>query len=511
MRVASSGIGSDAPSLLEGTLGRLMQLFLAGRAAADEHPIGSPLGGEVDDAFERAPQGRADDASDRAPQGWARTHPLAAYLEGLTPGVELAALVASIEPADVDDAALLEAAAAWERVMSWAAARQADVISELRRRREAQRCDNFLGDELSARLGTTRAVGESKVGLAIALERLPGVAAALVRGDLDLRKTVVVTEELMHLPDDVAAAASDAVLPDAHVLTAPQLRAKLRRLEINRDPDGAHNRHERARADRYVSISPTQDAMAWLTALLPAPDAVAVYTTLTALADAADPADDRSMGARRADALVDLATRYLDAGATPDGPLPTRHRRYPHLNITASAATLLGLDSEPAELAGYGPIPAPMARAIADRATWRPLLVDARSGEPIARATRAYRPSNELTGAILDRDRECTFPGCRVIAVRCDLDHIEPFDNTRPAGDQTTADNLQPLCRHHHLVKTHGGWALARDPATGVTTWQSPTGHRYVRDPARCRPGAPDQAVAEGPSPPLPTGPTVSP
>ncbi len=392
--------------------------------------------------------------------------------------------------------------------MSWAAARQAHVVAELRRRREAQRCDGFLGDELSARLGTTRAIGESKVGLAIALERLPGVAGALVRGDLDVRKAVVVTEEVMHLPDDVAATATDAVLPDAQGLTAPQLRARLRRLEISRDPEGAHDRHERARADRYVSISPTQDAMAWLTALLPAPDAVAVYTTLTALADAADPADDRSMGARRADALVDLATRHLDAGIGPDGPLPMRHRRYPHLDITASAASLLGLDNEPAELAGYGPIPAPMARAIADRATWRPLLIDARSGEPIAHATRTYRPSAELTGAILDRDRECTFPGCRVVAVRCDLDHIEPFDTARPAGDQTTADNLHPLCRHHHLVKTHGGWAVARDPAIGITTWQSPTGHRYLRDPARCGSRATELTALEGLSPSRPTGPT---
>lgn len=220
---------------------------------------------------------------------------------------------------------------------------------------------------------------------------------------------------------------------------------------------------------------------------------MAVYTTLTALADAAAPDDPRPVAARRADALVDLVTPYLDAGVGPDGrALPVRQRRRPHLQVTASATTLLGLDDQPGELAGYGPIPASMARAIAAGATWRPLLVDERTGELRGRGPIRYRPSSDLVARVVDRDRTCTFPGCRVPAARCDIDHIEPFDPARPPDQQTRAPNLQALCRHHHLLKTHGGWQVVRDDDAGTTEWSAPTGHEYARAPGEV--GAPERA-----------------
>jgi hypothetical protein len=42
---------------------------------------------------------------------------------------------------------------------------------------------------------------------------------------------------------------------------------------------------------------------------------------------------------------------------------------------------------------------------------------------------------------------------------------------------------LQPLCRKHHLLKTHAGWGVVRDPATGITTWTTPTGRTHTRPP----------------------------
>src|SRR5665811_1184748 len=56
---------------------------------------------------------------------WADAHPLAVSLDGARPGPELAATLAALEQAEVDDAALVEAIAAWERLASWATARQA--------------------------------------------------------------------------------------------------------------------------------------------------------------------------------------------------------------------------------------------------------------------------------------------------------------------------------------------------------------------------------------------------
>ena len=415
---------------------------------------------------------------------WADAHPLAMSLDGARPGPELAATLAALEPAEVDDAALVEAIAAWERVASWATARQAHAVNELRRRREGQRREAFVGDEIAARLGTTRAGGESKVLTASSLERLPEVSDALERGDIDHLKARVICDEVMPLGDAEAHRVAAAVLPRASVLTGPQLRSRIRRMELAQHPLAAEERHRAAVADRFVDLQPARDGMAWLNAYLPADQGVAVYTTLTALADAAAPDDPRPIAARRADALVDLVTPYLDAGVGPDGrALPVRQGRRPHLQVTASATTLLGLDEQPGELAGYGPIPASMARAIAAGATWRPVLVDERTGELRGRGPIRYRPSSDLVARVVDRDLTCTFPGCRVPAARCDIDHIEPFDPARPPDQQTRAPNLHALCRHHHLLKTHGGWQVMRDDDAGATEWTAPTGHGYARAP----------------------------
>ncbi|MBX9246200.1 DUF222 domain-containing protein [Actinotalea ferrariae] len=457
---------------------------------------------------------------------WSVRHRVAAELEEARPGPELAARMAALEPADLDEPALVEAVAAWERLGSWVAAGQARVIAELATRRR-RTPGAFVSDEVAVALSTTKAVADGKVGLALGLDRMPAAADALARGDLDVRRATVLSDELMRLDHDAAQRVVDAVLPAAVSCTAPQLRARLRRMELLRDPEGARVRHERACLERRVELSPAPDAMAWLSAYLPADEAVAIHTTLTALAGEAAPEDDRDLDQRRADALVDVTTRWLDAGVHPDGtPLAVRQGRRPHLAVTASAATLLGLSDEPGELAGYGPIPPAMARRIAARSTWEPLLADVWTGEPLARSTRRYTPTQELRDAVVARDRTCTFPGCRMPAARCDIDHITPYAQSAGEGgasggrhhdargvggghdargvdqtrcvDQTRIDNLHALCRHHHNAKTHGGWTPVRRD-DGTTRWTSPTGRRHDRPPAHDPPIPP-------PAPPPPDG-----
>ena len=74
----------------------------------------------------------------------------------------------------------------------------------------------------------------------------------------------------------------------------------------------------------------------------------------------------------------------------------------------------------------------------------------------------------------------CVFPGCRRDSRACDLDHVEPYvppDEGGPPG-QTRPDNLAPLCRRHHRVKTHSAWHY-KLTGPGSFTWTSPTGHQY--------------------------------
>ena len=63
---------------------------------------------------------------------------------------------------------------------------------------------------------------------------------------------------------------------------------------------------------------------------------------------------------------------------------------------------------------------------------------------------------------------------------RTDLDHVVPYDDTGPPA-QTSTENLAPLSRLQHRVKTHGGWNY-RVLGNGAFEWTSRQGNRYRVD-----------------------------
>ncbi len=107
----------------------------------------------------------------------------------------------------------------------------------------------------------------------------------------------------------------------------------------------------------------------------------------------------------------------------------------------------------------------------------RGAVAQAHAGPPSSR-----RPSVPTVAAVLARDGTCTFPGCRVPAFRCDLDHVVA---PRP-GDERGHDarHLVAQCRHHRVVRARDGWrpALLGD---GTVRWTAPSGHTYLRPSAR--------------------------
>jgi hypothetical protein len=167
----------------------------------------------------------------------------------------------------------------------------------------------------------------------------------------------------------------------------------------------------------------------------------------------------------------------------------------PQIRVTVPATTLLGLDNTPGHLDGYGPLPAETTAHIATDATWHRLLTDPATGILTDYSTTTYQPGKILRQAVTARDQTCCFPQCDRPAHHTDLDHIQAFDHhldptSQPPGapGQTRATNLQPLCRGHHLAKTHHGWHVTRDPDTGTTTWTAPTGHTHTRPPTQTGP-----------------------
>jgi hypothetical protein len=86
-------------------------------------------------------------------------------------------------------------------------------------------------------------------------------------------------------------------------------------------------------------------------------------------------------------------------------------------------------------------------------------------------AVDAHDPPLWMRELVILRDKHCIFPWCATDARSCDLDHIVAYRQGSPPG-QTHPDNLAPLCRRHHNIKTHGRWRYARN-RDGTYTWTS--------------------------------------
>lgn len=458
----------------------------------------------------------------------------AAEVGDLSPGVGLAAVLAEADVAGLSAYDLVEAAAGWQRMISWAQARQAGVLAQLSRRPEMQpgstgyRSVNPVtntGLEVAARTCITARQAENLVGHAVQLvEDFTATHAALEPGVIDDRRARVITGELGGHEPDIRGRVEAAVLPVAGGLDSVGLRRKVTALLHRLAPVAAEERCRQARQERYVAVTPASDGMAHLDALLPAEDAYAVKATLDAAADTTKRRDAeaghpaRTADQRRADALAAMAWASLTAGrlgghrADCTGcacrlgeqgnggsggvhgagvgasvPLAGAQGRPVTVHVTIPFTSLIGLDDQPADLAGYGPIPAQVGRHLAAAGVWQWVGTHPASGQVLDYGLTRYRPPQALVDFVVMRDRTCRARSCHHPAIRCDIDHRVPYDH----GGPTSACNCQPLCKRHHLLKHHTRWRLDRLP-TGAYAWTSPTGHRYVKLPERVGPVADD-------------------
>lgn len=445
-----------------------------------------------------------------------------AGIEDVAPDGSLALVLEQVDPARADDRLLVEVVAAWERLAAWAHLNAALAAGELSRRdamnphwsdpAPANAC--VAGDELAMRLGWSRPAANRLVRDGRALENELLLTAEAVReGRLDTFKLRTVTDRLHNRPGELAWLVQEEVLPQAAGRTPSQLAADIDRALLAADPVDTADRLARAVAKRHV-CRPQRlpDGMAGIWAVLPADHAVTVDATLEAAARTARAfGDPRTLDQLRADTFVTLATgRALPTGRPPiDGLAPERATDtggatapdpVPHgaatggpdatgiriptvrIDVTVTLSTLMGLDERPAELAGFGPISAEQARALAAGGVWRRLVTDPLSGRVLDVGRSRYRPPAALLEHVVARDAVCAAPGCSVPARRCDIDHTTEYHGTpangSPTSGTTAAGNLGPLSDRCHRLKTDGGFQLTQ-VTPGVFEWRTPAGLSY--------------------------------
>jgi hypothetical protein len=173
---------------------------------------------------------------------------------------------------------------------------------------------------------------------------------------------------------------------------------------------------------------------------------------------------------KRADALTAITAQALASIADDVQP----HRRPITISVAIDLPTLLGLAENPGQLAGYGAIPASVARRLAADGNWQRFVSDPTTGNLLDFGREKYTPPQELVDYLLARDRVCRFPGCRRTGQSSDIDHAQSWET----GGSTNPANLGLLCRRHHRMKTHGGWSLESNP-DGSCLWKSPKGKSF--------------------------------
>jgi hypothetical protein len=239
-------------------------------------------------------------------------------------------------------------------------------------------------------------------------------------------------------------------------------------------PDEAVQRYEEAVAGRRFVCEATPAGTANLLGLDLAPDhAAAVSRMINRIARSLKAAGEtRTMDQLRADVYLDL----LQGKTTTGNGAGTAGRGV--VDVHVDVETLARLSEAPGELAGFGPVIADIARQVVARqgdSEWRFTVTDPHSGMAVHTGVTRRRPTTSQRRMVETRDRCCVFPGCRMPAVDCDLDHrIACVD-----GGPTTVCNLTPLCRHHHVVKHCYRWRHEPLPG-GDHRWTSSLGHTYT-------------------------------
>jgi hypothetical protein len=356
--------------------------------------------------------------------------------------------------------------------------------------------------------------------------RFPVVVDALADGRISRTHVSVIHEAGWPIDDEGARAEFvTAAVARAEVMTPGRLRPVVETLAARLNPRTIAERHAEARANRDVRISDLADAMSELIMTGPAVLVHGIYDRLThdahaiiaarppsADADAgsrvhsesrgnggesgSDVDDDdstpdtRTMGQLRADILCDLlltgTAETCRAGEGIDAIRAT-------VQITVPVLTAAGVGSEPALLAGYGPVDPDTARRLLGNAVgWERVMTSPVTGCVLA--VDRYKASAALGRFLRARDERCRFPGCRQPVWRCDLDHT--IDAAK--GGPTHHRNLAHLCKRHHILKHNTPWHV-RQLAGGVLEWTSPTGRIYIDTPEPTVRFTPDP----GPPPPF--------
>jgi hypothetical protein len=354
--------------------------------------------------------------------------------------------------------------------------------------------DESEREDISTALRLAPATAQSRIDIARTLvNNLPNTCSALVTGEISSAHATVIARETAiairdGAPESIVFEIEQRAIAYAEFHTPGQLANHVRKSVALFAAEEFEETVSRATALRRISCYNEADGMSTVVAILPAAEAQVVMNSIEAFilrqdqlqnqldgVHSREAAEKLTIDQRRADALTSICANFLSEISE----TVTPQRRPLTVNVTIDLPTLLGLAENPGQLAGYGPIPAAVARELASDAKWKRFITEPQTGNLLDFGRESYEPPQNLKDFLIARDRTCRFPGCRRSALLSDLDHAESWES----GGSTSPDNIGALCRRHHRLKTHDGWGI-ESFADGSCTWTSPLGKKFFT-PAR--------------------------
>ncbi|CAM3486817.1 HNH endonuclease signature motif containing protein [Kibdelosporangium persicum] len=288
------------------------------------------------------------------------------------------------------------------------------------------------------------------------VSRLPMTVNALEAGEIDYMRAKAVRDYTKDLAGDQVAEVEKRILAGGPRESLTKFKYALNREVIRVDPEAAEERRRLAKARRGVTKWHKPDGTAKLSVTLRPDEAEQAYNHIDLLA--------RQAKVNRADVFMDLVCGKKS------------ERTPAAVHVVVPMTTLLGLNREPGEISGVGPITAEHARELARHATWRRLITDP-TGQVLEVSRRRFA-SPALRRHLQLRDRTCRQPGCNVPAHRCETDHTKSY----VTGGPTSPGNIAMFCKRHNLMRQRTKWRL-RQPEPGTLVFTTPTKRIVVTKP----------------------------
>ena len=421
-----------------------------------------------------------------------------------TPGYKVLGELIEINPRMLSASAKVDYLAALDRQESWFCALKQEALVAIagEEPHEDGGIFNCVDDEeredVATALRLSPTTAQNRIDVArVLVGHLPNTISALASGEISAAHATVIAKETATairngLSEEGVFRVEQAALAHAEFHTPGQVANKVKTTIAKFSPEDFEEIVERARDSRRVSCYPEADGMATVVAILPAEDAQMVMKSIEAFIVKRNQEEESctcnlksgsskgcvfhsredaaewsllSANMKRADALTFIASQALSSMADVVRP----HRRPVAVSVAIDLPTVLGLADNPGQLAGYGAIPASVARKLAADGAWQRFISDPITGNLLDFGREKYIPPQELVDFLLARDRTCRFPGCGRSGQLADIDHAQSWES----GGETNPANLGLLCRRHHRMKTHGGWNLTSNP-DGSCLWRSP-------------------------------------